>query len=135
LEKTLFFIKPDAIKRNLVGRIISRVEDSKFRISSLKMVRLEKDRAEEFYKIHKGKDFFEKLVESVCSGPVVAMILEKENATEDLRELVGATDPKKAQKGSIRSEFGEDVTRNSCHASDSPKTAQEEILFFFGERD
>jgi len=135
LEKTLFFIKPDAVERNLIGEIIRKVENSGFKISNLKMVRLRKAQAEEFYKIHKGKDFFEKLVEYVCAGLIVAMVLEKESAIKDLRELVGATDPAFAKKGSIRYDFGLDVTHNSCHASDSPRTAKEEILFFFPERD
>ncbi|KPL02018.1 MAG: nucleoside diphosphate kinase [candidate division Zixibacteria bacterium SM23_73_2] len=135
MEKTLFFIKPDAVKRNLVGKIITRVEDSGFRLGNLTLVKLKKEGAEEFYQIHKGKEFFDKLIESVSSGPVVAMVLEKDNAVKDLRELVGATDPQKAKKGSIRSDFGLDVTRNSCHASDSPKNAPDEILFFFPEKD
>ncbi len=135
MEKTLFFIKPDAVERNLIGEVIRKVENSGFKINNLKMVRLRKAQAEEFYKIHKGKDFFEKLVEYVCAGLIVAMVLEKESAIKDLRELVGATDPAFAKKGSIRYDFGLDVTRNSCHASDSSKTAKDEILFFFPEKD
>jgi len=134
LGKTLFFIKPDAVQRGLVGEIISRVEKKGFKILHLKMVRLSKKEAKKFYAVHKDKHFYEKLTDYVSSGQVVAMILEKENAVENLRDFIGATDPKKAEKGTIRSSFGKDVTRNSVHASDSFENAKKEIDFFFWKK-
>jgi len=134
LEKTLFFIKPDAVQRGLVGEIISRVEKKGFKILHLKMVRLSKKEAKKFYAVHKDKHFYEKLTDYVSSGQVVAMVLEKENAVEELRDFIGATDPKKALKGTIRALFGIDVTRNSVHASDSVENAKKEINFFFRKK-
>jgi nucleoside-diphosphate kinase len=131
LGKTLFFIKPDAVQRGLVGEIISRVEKEGFKISHLKMVRLTKKEAKKFYEVHKDKHFYEALIDYVSCGAVVAMVLEKESAIEELRDFIGATDPKKAKRGTIRALFGIDVTRNSVHASDSFENAKKEIDFFF----
>lgn len=124
-------IKPDATERNLIGYIISRVEQARFKIVAMRMVHLSKDEAEEFYAIHKDQPFYNSLVEFMTSGPVVSMVLEKENAVQDLRTLVGATDPVEAACGTIRYEIGCDVTRNSVHASDSEENAAREVAFFF----
>lgn len=134
-KKTLLLIKPDAVKRNLIGDILSRVEKQKFKIVDLKMVNLSVEDARKFYQVHQEKPFFADLVQSITSGELVAVLLEKENAVQDLRRLVGNTDPRESEKGTIRSDLGLDVTRNSVHASDSEETAEFEIDFFFtGDR-
>jgi len=133
-QKTLLMIKPDAVRRDLIGEILSRVEKQKFKIVDLKMVRLSVDYAKRFYQIHQEKPFFADLIDSITSGPVVAVLLEKENAVEYLRRVVGKTDPQESEKGTIRSDLGLDVTRNSVHASDSEETAKFEIDFFFSKK-
>ena len=130
-ELTLLLIKPDAVKRNLIGEILSRMERQKFKIVDLKMVRLSVEDARKFYQIHRERPFFEDLIDSITSGHIVAALLEKENAVEYLRSVVGKTDPRESEKGTIRSDLGLDVTRNSVHASDSDETAKFEIDFFF----
>jgi len=132
-KKTLLLIKPDAVKRNLIGEIVSRVEGAKFKIMALKMVRLGAEDADKFYQVNREKPFFNDLIQSITSGDVVVVLLEKENAVQDLRRLVGNTDPRESEKGTIRSDLGLDVTRNSVHASDSNETAKFEIDFFFAE--
>ena len=131
MSKTLLIIKPDATERNLIGHIISRLEKARFRIVEMRMVRLTKKEAGTFYAVHEGKPFLESLVTFMTSGPVVPMVLEKENAVEDLRILVGATDPGAAACGTIRNEVGRDIQDNSVHASDSDDNAAKEIDFFF----
>jgi nucleoside-diphosphate kinase len=130
-QQTLLMIKPDAVERNLIGKIIDRLEVAGFRLVQLKMVHLTPARAREFYKVHEGKPFLEELVAYMSSSPIVAMALEKENAVSDLRELIGATDPKKAACGTIRQCFAIDMGKNSVHASDSPENAAVEIAFHF----
>ncbi|HEX9916581.1 MAG TPA: nucleoside-diphosphate kinase [candidate division Zixibacteria bacterium] len=130
-SKTLLFIKPDAVKRNLIGEIIKRIENAGFKVTALEMKKLSSKRTKEFYKIHKDKPFFNQLVKSIANKPIVGMILEKKSAVMSLREFIGTTNPKKAKKGSIRADFGLDVTRNSVHASDSPKNAKIETKIFF----
>ena len=132
-ERTLLIIKPDATKRNLIGEIIKRLESSRFRVLQLKMVRLKPEDARRFYAVHEGKPFLEDLVEYMSSGPVVPMMLEREDAIVRLREFVGATDPGKAACGTIRHDFGQDIQCNSVHASDAPETAKTELAFFFGD--
>lgn len=132
-EQTLLLIKPDAVDRNLIGEILSRVEKEKFKILNLKMVQLSVEDAKRFYQVHKDKQFFNDLIEFVSNGSVVAVLLKKENAVQDLRRLVGNTDPRKSEEGTIRSAFGLDVTRNSVHASDSEESAEFEIDFFFSK--
>jgi nucleoside-diphosphate kinase len=127
-------IKPDAVKRNLIGEILKRVEKAGFEILELKMVKLSVPEAKRFYQVHQGKPFFDKLVKYVCSGKVVVATLKKKNAVKDLRELIGATDPKKAKRGTIRRDLAVNTTENSVHASDSPKNAKTEIEFFFKSR-
>ncbi len=130
-EQTLLLIKPDAVKRNLIGEILARVEKREFKIVGLKMVKLKVEDAKRFYQVHQEKHFFDELIDFVSSGSVVAALLKKENAVQDLRKLVGNTDPQKSEKGTIRCDFGLGVTKNSVHASDSKDTARFEIDFFF----
>jgi nucleoside-diphosphate kinase len=131
LSRTLLIIKPDAVERNLIGHIISRLEQARFKIVAMRMMPLSKEEAREFYAVHKEKPFYNPLVEYMTSGPVIAMVLEKENAVQDLRTLVGATDAAEAACGTIRYEVGRDVEKNSVHASDSDENAAREISFFF----
>jgi nucleoside-diphosphate kinase len=133
-ELTLLLIKPDAVERYLIGEILSRVERGKFKIMNLKVVQLNVKNAKEFYQVHKDKPFFNDLIEFVSTGSVVAVLLKKENAVQDLRKLVGNTDPQKSEQGTIRSAYGLDVTRNSVHASDSKESAEFEINFFFSDK-
>ena len=130
-QKTLFIIKPDAVKRNLIGRILSRAEEAGFKVLNLKHLRLTKKEARKFYYVHAGKPFLPELVKYMSSGPCVPVLLEKINAIADLRELIGATDPQKAKPGTIRADFALSMTKNSVHASDSPKSARFETKFFF----
>lgn len=130
-EQTLLLIKPDAVERNLIGEILSRVERERFQILDLKMVHLKAEDAKKFYQVHKDKPFFNDLIEFVSTGSVVVVLLKKENVIQDLRKLVGNTDPRKSEQGTIRYAYGLDVTRNSVHASDSEESAKFEIDFFF----
>lgn len=131
-QQTLLMIKPDAVERNLIGKIIDRLETAGFKVVQLKMIHLTEGRAREFYKVHEGKPFLDELVEYMSSSPIVAMALEKDNAVDDLRELIGATDPTKAACGTIRQNFAADIGKNSVHASDSVDNAKVEIGFHFG---
>jgi len=132
VERTLLIIKPDAVERNLIGHIIARLERAGFRLVNMRMEQMPAEKARKFYAVHEGKPFLNDLVAYMASGPVVPMVLEKNNAVADLRILVGATNPEKAACGSIRQEIGRDVQRNSVHASDSSENAAGEIAFFFG---
>lgn len=131
MEKTLLIIKPDAVSRNLIGEIVSRVEKARFRIKAMKMVQLKPAEARRFYAVHEGKPFLDELVAFMSSGPVVPMVLEKENAVADLRKLIGATNPAKADPGTVRHDLAIDMGKNSVHGSDSPENAKVEIEFFF----
>ncbi len=131
MSRTLLIIKPDAVERNLIGHIISRLEHSHLKIVAMRMVQLSKEEAREFYAVHKEKPFYNPLVEYMTSGPVIAMVLEKDDAVEGLRTLIGVTDPARAACGTIRHEIGQDVEKNSVHASDSDENAAREISFFF----
>jgi len=133
LNRTLLIIKPDATGRRLVGRIIDRLERAGFDIVRMKMVRLTEAEARRFYAVHEGKPFLDSLVAFMSSGPVVPMVLEKGNAVEDLRMLIGATNPENAACGTIRQEMALSVEKNSVHASDSNENAATEIAFFFGQ--
>jgi len=135
LEKTLLLIKPDGVEKRVVGKIISMVEENKFYIKDIKMTKWSREEAEGFYYIHKGKPFFERLINFMTSGPVIGLLLEKENAVNDLRKLVGKTDPKEAEPGTIRALFGTNVTVNTVHASDSEESAAFEINYFFNEQE
>ncbi len=131
MNKTLLIVKPDAVARDLVGRILAKVEGAGFKIRRLEMVRLTPDRARRFYAVHEGKPFLDALVAYMSSGPCVPVLLEGENAIPRLRELMGATNPAQAAPGTIRAEFALDIQANSVHGSDSPESARIEIPFFF----
>tara|TARA_B100000989_G_scaffold68554_1_gene47732 strand:+ start:1047 stop:1457 length:411 start_codon:yes stop_codon:yes gene_type:complete len=131
LEETLSIIKPDAVERNLEGKIKSIFIKNNFQIKKQKKVKLEKKEAEIFYKVHETKPFYNDLCNYLSSGPIVAMVLTKYNAILDNRKLMGATDPLKAELGTIRKEFGISIDKNSVHGSDSPENAKTEIDFFF----
>jgi nucleoside-diphosphate kinase len=130
-EQTLTIIKPDAVSRGLVGKILARIEEQGFRVRALKLVHLTKQAAEEFYKVHAARPFYESLTTYMSSGPVVPMLLERDNAIQNLRDLMGATDPQQAASGTIRRDYGENIERNAIHGSDAPETAAVEIAFFF----
>ncbi len=130
-QKTLTIIKPDAVGKNAIGEIIHRFELAGFTIVAMMIERLTKERAEGFYKVHKAKPFFGELVEFMTSGPCVPMVLEKENAIDDLRTLIGVTDSTKAASGTIRQNFGTDIQCNAVHASDSVENAKFEVNYFF----
>ncbi len=131
MEKTLLIIKPDAVSRNLIGEIVSRVEKARFKIKAMKMVQLKPAEARRFYAVHEGKPFLDELVAFMSSGPVVPMVLEKQNAVADLRKLIGTTNPAKADPGTVRHDLAIDMGKNSVHGSDSPENAKTEIEFFF----
>jgi nucleoside-diphosphate kinase len=133
MEQTLLLIKPDAVERNLIGQIISRVEEAGLKILDMKMVFFRREMTEQFYGEHKGKEFYNRLIEYMADKKVVALKLEGEDAIKTLRNLVGATDPKEAEKNTIRADFGVGTPQNSVHASDSVKSAKREIKFFFGD--
>lgn len=133
-ERTFFMIKPEVAKnRKAVEEIKRIIINAGFKIVAEKNAKMDRKTAEKHYEIHKGKPFYEELIEYITSGEVVMFVLEKENAIADLRKLVGATDPKKAEAGTIRARFGTDVGRNAVHASDSPSTAEFEIKLHFPE--
>jgi len=133
MERTLVLIKPDAMQRNLACTILSRLEDKGLRLTALKMLHLDKATAEIHYAVHRDKPFFKDLVAYISSAPIVAAVFEGEGAVETARRAMGATDPAKSEKGTIRGDFGIDIEHNSIHGSDSPRTAQKEIEIFFNE--
>lgn len=131
MERTLAIIKPDGVARGLIGEVIKRLETNQIRIAALKMVQLNKKKAEGFYAVHKEKPFFPSLTAFMSSGPVVAMILEGDNVIARWRELMGATDFRQAAPGTIRRDFASDIEKNIVHGSDAPQTAAAEIAYFF----
>ena len=131
IEQTLSIIKPDAMERSLDGEIKSMFEKNGFKIAKEKKIQLAKNEAEQFYKVHETKPFYNDLCEYLSSGPIMVMILEKENAVLANRELMGATNPKDAKEGTIRKKFGISIDKNSVHGSDSVENAKMEIDFFF----
>jgi len=133
MEQTLAIIKPDAVERNLVGEIMKRVEEAGLRIAALKMLKLSKEEAQGFYYVHRERPFFDSLTDFMSSGPIVVAILQGEKAIERWRSLMGATDPAKAEEGTIRKAFGLNVEKNSVHGSDSPESAAYEIAYFFSK--
>ena len=135
MDKTFSIIKPDATKRNITGKINSLIEDSGLRIIAQKRIKLEKSQAEDFYKIHKDKPFFNDLVDYMTSEPVVLQVLESENAVNKYREIMGATNPKEAKEGTIRNLYALNVQENSVHGSDSNENANIEIKFFFHDNE
>lgn len=132
-ELTCALIKPDAIKSGYSGNIISLIELNKFEIVRMQKMHLTSTQAEAFYAVHKSRPFFGELVEYVISGPIIAMALEKDNAIQEWRQLMGATDPLHAAPGTIRKMFGTSIGSNAVHGSDAPETAQQELKFFFPE--
>ncbi|MDG4552780.1 MAG: nucleoside-diphosphate kinase [Candidatus Competibacter sp.] len=135
VEHTLSIIKPDAVARNIIGKIYSRFEEQGLQIVAAKMVRLTREQAEIFYAVHRERPFYQELIAYMTSGPVMVQVLEGKDAIVKNREIMGATDPKKAAPGTIRADFAESVTQNTVHGSDSPETAFHEIAFFFGQFD
>ena len=133
IENTLSIIKPDATKRNITGSINAKFEDSGLNIIAQKRLQLTKDMAKKFYEIHKDRPFFNDLVDFMISGPVIAQVLRGENAVKLNRDIMGATNPKEAEIGTIRNEFAESIEANSVHGSDSIENAKSEIAFFFAE--
>lgn len=130
-ERTLSIIKPDGVKRNLIGEILTRFEKNGLTIAALKKLRMTREQAEGFYAVHKERPFFPSLVEFMTSGPVVVAVLEGENAIKKNRELMGATNPKEAAAGTIRADFAESIEANTVHGSDAPETAAFETRYFF----
>jgi len=131
VEQTLSIIKPDAVRKNVIGQIYSRFEQGGLKIVAARMMHLSRAEAEGFYAVHKERPFFRDLVEFMISGPVMVQVLEGESAIQKNRDLMGATDPKKAAEGTIRAEFAQSIDANAVHGSDSPQNATSEINYFF----
>ena len=131
MEQTLVLIKPDGVKKSLIGKVIATFEGAGFKIAGIKMLNLTKEDAKRFYEVHKDKHFYESVTNFISSGPIVAMVLEGKEAILKVREIMGPTDSKKAPKGTIRGDFGYDVEKNIVHGSDSKESAEREIPFFF----
>ncbi len=130
-EITFSIIKPDALGRGDEGKILVRIIEAGFRIAALKMLRISSQQAEEFYAVHRERPFYPALVEFMSSGPIIVIVIQHENAVDEFRRLIGTTDPAKAEKGTIRADFGTDVRMNAIHGSDSPENALREAGFFF----
>lgn len=131
MEKTLSIIKPDAVAKGYIGKIIDRFESNGLRIAGMKKIQLSEKQAQDFYAVHKERPFYADLIKFMTSGPVVVMVLEGENAVLKNRELMGATNPKEADKGTIRADFAESIEANAVHGSDSLENAKNEVAFFF----
>ncbi|MFN3395405.1 MAG: nucleoside-diphosphate kinase [Thermodesulfovibrionales bacterium] len=131
MERTLSIIKPDGVKKNLIGEVIGRFEKEGLRIAALKKLILSKEEAKAFYIVHKERPFYESLTDFMSEGPIVVMVIEGEKAISKVREIMGATNPKEALPGTIRADFATDIERNIVHGSDSPESAAYEIPFFF----
>jgi nucleoside-diphosphate kinase len=131
VERTLSIIKPDAVEKNVIGPIVARFESGGLRVIAARMMHLSRAEAEGFYAVHRERPFFRDLVEFMTSGPVLVQVLEGENAIARNRELMGATDPKKAAKGTIRADFADSIDANAVHGSDAPDTARVEVAYFF----
>ena len=135
LERTLCIMKPDCVRKNLQGEVLARIQQAGFKVLGMKQLSMTKAEAEGFYAVHKGRPFFNGLVEFMISGPCVPVALEKENAVADFRTLIGATDPKDAAPGTIRRDFASSKGENIVHGSDSPENGKLEIAFFFSEKE
>ena len=131
LERTLSIIKPDAVKKNVIGQVLARFEAAGLRVVAARMMHLSRAEAEGFYAVHRSRPFFRDLVEFMTSGPVLVQVLEGEDAIAKNRERMGATDPKKAAKGTIRADFADSIDANAVHGSDGPDTARVEVAYFF----
>jgi nucleoside-diphosphate kinase len=134
MERTLIIIKPDAVRDRHIGEIISRFEKGNFNIIGLKMLKLSREECENFYYVHYGKEFYERLINFMISGEVVCMVLEGEGVIKRVRDLIGPTNPKEAPKGTIRGDFGSEMPANAVHASDSLESAKFEVNFFFPDK-
>jgi nucleoside-diphosphate kinase len=132
-EKTLSIIKPDGVAKNLIGEVIKRLEGAELKVIAMKMIKMNKEQAKGFYKVHEGKHFYESVTGFMSSGPCVVMVVEGENAIEKYRKLMGATNYKEAAEGTIRRDFAQDIEKNVVHGSDSEETANFEINYFFNE--
>lgn len=135
MSHTLAILKPDCLEKRVQGKVIQQIIDAGFTIKGMRLMKLTRDSAQKFYEVHKGKPFYEPLVEYMTSGPVVPMALEKDNAVADFRKLIGATNPEKADEGTIRKLYAESIERNIVHGSDSDENAAKEIAHFFKESD
>lgn len=135
VERTFVFLKPEAVLRGLMGEIIARIERRGLRIRAMKLHRMTREEAERLYEVHRGKEFFERLVRHVTSGPVLLMVIEGPRAVAVLRRMIGATDPLEAQPGTIRGDYALDITRNIIHAADSRENAEREMRIFFTEEE
>jgi nucleoside-diphosphate kinase len=135
IERTLSIVKPDGVQKNLIGEVYRRFEQAGLRIIAARMIQLSQAQAEGFYAVHRERPFYQDLVRYMTSGPVMVQVLEGEHAVERHREIMGATDPKKAAKGTIRADFAASIEENVCHGSDGPDTARQEIAFFFSQSD
>jgi len=133
IEQTLSIVKPDAVRKHVIGEIVRRLEAAGLRVAAAKMVHLSPEQAARFYVVHKDKGFYGSLTKFMSSGPILVSVLEGDNAIAKNREIMGATDPAKAAAGTIRRDFGTDVEQNAVHGSDAPDTARWEISFFFGQ--
>jgi len=130
-EKTLSIIKPDGVSRNLIGEVIKRLEEADLKIVAIKMLKMNKEQAKGFYKVHEGKPFYDSVTDFMSSGPCIVMVLKGDDAINRYRKLMGATDYKKAEEGTIRRAFAQDIEKNVVHGSDSNETAEFEINYFF----
>ncbi len=135
IERTLAILKPDCVRKNLTGQVIARIEKAGFKILGIKKIRLTKETASAFYAVHKGRPFYDGLVEFMSSGQCVPIALEKENAVVDFRALIGATDPAEAAPGTVRKDFADNKGENIVHGSDSPENGKLEVSFFFSEKE
>ncbi|RII82089.1 nucleoside-diphosphate kinase [Neopusillimonas maritima] len=133
IERTLSIIKPDAVAKNVIGQIVARFEQAGLKVIAASLKQLSRSEAERFYAVHSERPFFKDLVDFMVSGPVFVQVLEGDNAIQKNRDLMGATDPKKAEAGTIRADFAESIDANAVHGSDAPETAAVEIAFFFPE--
>jgi nucleoside-diphosphate kinase len=135
IERTLAILKPDCVRKNLLGEVIARIQQAGFSILGMKMIRMTREAAGGFYAVHKGRPFYDSLVEFMSSGPCVPIALEKQNAVADFRALIGATDPKEAAEGTIRKLYADNKGENIVHGSDSPENGMIEIAYFFSEKE
>lgn len=135
MQTTFLMVKPDGVQRGLIGEVVSRLEKRGLRIIAMKMLKLDREKAEEHYAEHEGKDFYEPLMDYITSGPVVAMAVKGDSAISMVRDMVGETDPKEANPGTIRGDYGIEISRNIVHAADSKESAKRELAIFFDESD
>lgn len=135
MDRTFVMLKPETVERMLTGEILTRIEGGGLRIAALKMLRVTEDLAAQLYEVHLGKPFYSDLIKHITSGPVVAMVVEGEGVVAAIRKMIGATDPAKAETGTIRKDFGLSITKNAIHASDGPENAEKELKIFFEEQE